>query len=108
MKQQQEDKLLYEKEPLIGYGRELASLIRIIEKHRHRDNFDFSGFTIWGGLSREVFIDDGEGMRRGLIPSNIHLKEVFELMRDLLIWRLRARDQEGWLKQLIKKPWRIW
>ena len=103
-----EDKLLYEVEPLIGYERELEGLARVIEEHK-REDFDFTGLTIWGGLGREVFVDDGEGrMNRGLIPSNTHLRETFELMQTVLIWRLRARDHEGWLKQLIKKPWRIW
>jgi len=103
-----EDKLIWETESLIGYEAELQGLNNYIAEEQ-RENFDFSGFTILGGSKdqREVFIQDGEWYR-GLIPSNIHLKEIFELMREALMWRLRARDSEGWLKQLIKKPWRIW
>jgi len=104
------EKLLYETEPYLGYQAELESLARHIEEYK-REAFDFTGYTIVfcpGGINEaEVFIEDGEWMR-GLVPSNVHLQRIFELMRDALIWRLRARDQEGWLKQLIKKPWRIW
>jgi len=99
--------LIWETESLIGYEAELKGLNEAIVEEQRQD-FDFSGFTILtGGDQREVFIMDGEWYR-GLIPSNIHLKETFKLMRDALIWRLKARDCEGWLKQLIKKPWRAW
>jgi len=100
--------LIWEKESYIGYYAELRGLEEAIRQEM-REDFDFSGFTILeGGHRREVFIQDGEWYR-GLIPSNIHLKETFELMRDALIWRLRAKNkQKGWLQQLLKNPVKLW
>jgi len=102
------DKLLYEIEPYRGYQTELEDLTRHIEEYKRQDfSLDTQLCSALEALPKKVFVEDGEWMR-GLVPSNIHLQRIFEGMRDALIWRLRARDHEGWLKQLIKKPWRIW
>lgn len=93
--------MMYEAEPGYGWDAEERSLARYL-KEVDKTPFDFSGYVIIGGTEREVFVEDGAYMR-GLIPSNIHLKETWEYLQEALHWR-----RQGWLKRLILRPWEIW
>jgi len=97
---------LYEKEPLVGFAKEKESIDVYIARLRSRPGFDFTGRTILDCSSSggEVFIQDGE-YYRGLTPSNTHLLRQFELMRDVLFWRMKLQKEQEKQQKGLRRIW---